>query len=71
MFLLFRVRSVTLADRRLVELSSSDETMAQAESRRVKQQSKKNQRESAWRSEEPKDPIAMVCVFMYGVTTVI
>ncbi|XP_056891529.1 glycylpeptide N-tetradecanoyltransferase 1-like isoform X2 [Takifugu flavidus] len=36
-------------------------TMTQAEGSGVKQQSKKKQRkESAWRSEEPKDPVAML-----------
>lgn len=39
--------------------------MTQAEGSGVKQQSKKKQRnESVWRSEEPKDPVAMVCALM-------
>lgn len=39
--------------------------MTQAEGGGVKQQNKKKQKkESAWRSEGPKDPFAMVCVLM-------
>lgn len=49
------------------KISSSDKKMTQDESGGLKRSQKE---ENAWRSEGPKDPVAMVCVFVCEVMEV-
>lgn len=44
-------------------MTFSDKKMAEDESGGQKRSRKKQKKEDVWRSEGPKDPVAMVCIF--------
>lgn len=54
-----------IQERQHISMSLSDKKMTEDESGSLKRSKKKQKKEDAWKSEGSKDPIVMVCVFVW------